>query len=109
MSNFQYVGTPVARPGDGEFGRSGTVVSIPTVTVQLDVLGQFCREAAGRMGIPPDSAEIFVDVLLSGSLRSLPGQGQGVQQLPTYDERIRGRVIDVDARLEVSSRHAGVA
>jgi len=85
------------------------VVSIPTVTVQLDVLGQFCREAAGRMGIPPDDAEIFVDVLLSGSLRSLPGQGQGVQQLPTYDERIRGRVIDVDARLEVSSRHAGVA
>ena len=73
--------------------------SIPTVTVPLDTLEQFCREAAARMGVPPDDAEIFVDVLLSGSLRSLPGQGQGVQQLPTYYERIKTGVVDVDARL----------
>jgi LDH2 family malate/lactate/ureidoglycolate dehydrogenase len=85
------------------------VVSIPTVTVPLHTLGQFCREAAERMGVPPDDAGIFVDVLVSGSLRSLPGQGQGVQQLPTYYERIKAGVVDVDARFEISSRHGGVA
>jgi LDH2 family malate/lactate/ureidoglycolate dehydrogenase len=85
------------------------VLSIPTVTIQLDTLGQFCHEAAERMGVPADDAEIFVDVLLSGSLRSLPGQGQGVQQLPVYYERIKGGVVDPEARFEVASRHGGVA
>ena len=61
------------------------------------------------MGVRPDDAEVFADVLLAGSLRSLPGQGQGIQQLPTYHARIRAGVIDVEARLEVVSRHAGVA
>jgi LDH2 family malate/lactate/ureidoglycolate dehydrogenase len=85
------------------------VVSIPTVTVQLDTLGRFCREAAERMGVPLDAAEIFVDVLLAGSLRSLPGQGQGVQQLPVYYERIQRGVVDVDADFELMGRHGGVA
>ena len=85
------------------------MVSIPTVTVKLDTLGQFCREAAERMGVRSADAEILVDVLLSGSLRSLPAQGQGVQQLPTYHQRIQAGVIDVDARFEISSRHGGVA
>jgi LDH2 family malate/lactate/ureidoglycolate dehydrogenase len=85
------------------------VDSIPTVTVQLDTLGRFCREAAEQMLVPPGDAEIFVDVLVSGSLRSVPAQGQGVQQLPTYYERIKAGVIDVDARFEISSRHAAVA
>ena len=61
------------------------------------------------MGVPSDDAEILADVLVSGSLRSLPGQGQGVQQLPTYYERIKAGVVDVDARFEISSRHGGVA
>lgn len=85
------------------------MVSIPTVTVQLDTLGRFCREAAERMGVPLDAAEIFVDVLLAGSLRSLPGQGQGVQQLPVYYERIQRGVVDVDADFELMGRHGGVA
>jgi LDH2 family malate/lactate/ureidoglycolate dehydrogenase len=85
------------------------VVSIPTVTVPLDTLGRFCREAAEQMVVPPDDAEILVDVLVSGSLRSLPAQGQGVQQLPTYYKHIKSGVIDVDARFEISSCHGGVA
>jgi LDH2 family malate/lactate/ureidoglycolate dehydrogenase len=85
------------------------VVSIPTVAVPLDTLGRFCRDAAERLHVPPADAEILVDVLLSGSLRSLPGQGQGVQQLPTYAERIRTGVVDVEARFEITARHAGVA
>jgi LDH2 family malate/lactate/ureidoglycolate dehydrogenase len=85
------------------------VVTIPTVTVQLDILGRFCRDVAERMRIPPDDAEIFVDVLLSGSLRSLPGQGQGAQQLPTYYQRAQSGVIDVDARFEITRSHGAVA
>jgi LDH2 family malate/lactate/ureidoglycolate dehydrogenase len=85
------------------------VVSIHTVTVPLDTLEQFCHEAVDRMGVQPGDAEILVDVLLSGSLRSLPGQGQGVQQLPTYYGRVRAGVVDVDARFEIVSRHGAVA
>ena len=85
------------------------LVSIPTVTVPLDLLARFCREVAERMGVAPDDAVIFVDALLSGSLRSLPGQGQGVQQLPVYHERIKSGVVDVAARFEVAGRHGGAA
>jgi LDH2 family malate/lactate/ureidoglycolate dehydrogenase len=86
-----------------------SVVSIPTVTVPLDVLDQFCREAVQRLGVPDGDAGILVDVLLSGSLRSVPGQGQGVQQLPVYSDRIKAGVVDVNARSSLVSRHNGVA
>ena len=85
------------------------MVSVPTVTVPLEVLERFCREATGLMGVRADDAEILVDVLLSGSLRSLPGQGQGIQQLPIYYERIRNGVVDVGAVFEVVRRHGAVA
>jgi LDH2 family malate/lactate/ureidoglycolate dehydrogenase len=84
------------------------VDSIPTVTVQLDTLGRFCREAAEQMLVPPGDAEIFVDVLVSGSLRSVPAQGQGVQQLPTYYERIKAGVIDVHAAVALADAHRGL-
>src|SRR5262249_17820765 len=60
------------------------------------------------MGVTPGDDEILVDVLLSGSLRSLPGQGQGVQQLPGYYERIKSGVVDVGARFEISAQHGAV-
>jgi hypothetical protein len=39
----------------------------------------------------------------------LPGQGQGIQQLPTYYERTRIGIVDVEARVEIMSRAGGVA
>jgi LDH2 family malate/lactate/ureidoglycolate dehydrogenase len=103
---------PSPAPGTG-FGRLEawfwSVVAIPTVTVPLDTLVQFCHETAERMGVPAGDDEILVDVLVSGSLRSLPGQGQGVQQLPVYYERIRTGVVDVRAPFEISARHGAVS
>lgn len=96
-------------PSRASIWLSQSLLSIPTVTVPLAVLKQFCREAAERIGVGADDAEIFVDVLISGSLRSLPGQGQGVQQLPTYYERVKAGVIDVNASFEVLTRSGGVA
>src|SRR5262245_6570585 len=61
------------------------------------------------MGVRRDDADILVDVLLAGSLRSIPGQGQGVQQLPIYCDRIRSGVVDVRASFEVVSRGGAVA
>ena len=61
------------------------------------------------MGIRPEHAETYVDVLLQGSLRSLPGQGQGVQQLPTYWDRIQRGVIDVAANPEIVRREGATA
>jgi LDH2 family malate/lactate/ureidoglycolate dehydrogenase len=85
------------------------VVTVPTVIVPLEVLARYAREVAERMDVRADDAEILVDVLLAGSLRSIPGQGQGVQQLPTYCDRIRSGVVDVDASFEVVSRGGAVA
>ena len=56
-----------------------------------------------------EDAEILVDVLVSGSLRSLPGQGQGVQQLPTYYERIRRGVVRIDTTFELVDGTGAVA
>src|SRR5262249_27129140 len=61
------------------------------------------------MGVPEDDGRILVDVLVSGSLRSLPGQGQGVQQLPVYRERIERGVVDPGALFDVASRFGGAA
>lgn len=61
------------------------------------------------MGIREGDAEILVDVLISGSLRSLPGQGQGVQALPTYYERIKAGVVRPDSSFEVVSSEGAVA
>lgn len=56
-----------------------------------------------------EDAAILVDVLVSGSLRSLPGQGQGVQQLPTYYERITRGVVRVDTTFELVDGAGAVA
>lgn len=85
------------------------MLSIPTVTVSLEVLDRFCREAAARMGLRAADADILADVLVDGSLRSLPGQGQGVQSLPTYHERIRAGVVRTDASFDVVSSDGAVA
>jgi LDH2 family malate/lactate/ureidoglycolate dehydrogenase len=61
------------------------------------------------MGFRDDDAGIFADVLIHGSLRSLSGQGQGVQQLPVYWQRIKKGVVDVDAELAIVSRDGAVA
>lgn len=83
--------------------------SPPTVTVPLEVLEGFCRETVRRIGVGEEDAAILVDVLVSGSLRSLPGQGQGVQQLPTYYERITRGVVRVDTAFEVVEGAGAVA
>jgi LDH2 family malate/lactate/ureidoglycolate dehydrogenase len=84
-------------------------MSAPTTTIPLTTLKQFCNDAIARMGIRPDDGAILADVLLSGSLRSQPGQGQGIQQLPTYYQRIQRSVVKVDAAFEVVNRQGAVA
>src|SRR3954454_2748474 len=83
--------------------------TVPTVAVPYPELERFCRRCAARMGFREDDAETFADVLLAGSLRSLPGQGQGVSRIGTYLARIQDGVIDPAARLETVSRGPAVA
>jgi LDH2 family malate/lactate/ureidoglycolate dehydrogenase len=83
--------------------------TVPTVAVPYPELERFCRACTARMGFSTADAETFADVLLAGSLRSLPGQGQGVSRLGTYHERIRSGVIDPAAELEEVRRGPAVA
>ena len=83
--------------------------TVPTVAVPYPELERFCRACAARMGFSAADAETFADVLLAGSLRSLPGQGQGVSRIGSYHERILSGVIDPSARLETVSRGPAVA
>jgi LDH2 family malate/lactate/ureidoglycolate dehydrogenase len=82
---------------------------VPTTAVPLALLDRFTRDAIDRMRVPPEDGTIMADVLLSGSLRSLPGQGQGVQQLPTYYQRIKSGIVNVAATFEVVSRSGSTA
>jgi LDH2 family malate/lactate/ureidoglycolate dehydrogenase len=79
-------------------GTSG-LATVPTEVVPLGRLRDFTLEAVSVMGFGREDAEIFTSVLVTGSLRTLPGQGQGVQQLPVYWERIQAGIIRPNANV----------
>lgn len=83
--------------------------SVPTAVIECDRLEHFTAEAAAAMGVTPAQSETYVDVLMQGSLRTLPAQGQGVQSLPVYWDRIQRGVVVVDAEPEVVSRSPATA
>ncbi len=70
---------------------------VPVVRVPLERLRLFCRSAVSAIGFSESEAELVTAALVTGSLRSHPGQGQGVQQLPRYLARVRAGVVRVHA------------
>jgi LDH2 family malate/lactate/ureidoglycolate dehydrogenase len=83
--------------------------ALETEVVQLDCLRDFTREAVSIMGFADEDAEIFTDVLVTGSLRTLPAQGQGVQQLPVYWERVQAGIIRAKAQLTTITTDGAMA
>ena len=81
-------------------------LKVAVVRVPLPAVQTFCTSAAEAIGFCPAEAVLVSDALVQGSLRSLPGQGQGVQQLPRYLARVRDGVIDPKAELR-TTRTAG--
>ena len=81
-------------------------LNVAVVRVPLSPLRQFCRAAVCAIGFPDPEATLVTEALVTGSLRSHPGQGQGVQQLPRYLARVRSGVIHPLAKLRIS-RTAG--
>jgi LDH2 family malate/lactate/ureidoglycolate dehydrogenase len=80
-----------------------------TVRIADSRLEQFCLECACRMGFADDDARALTALLMAGSLRTHPGQGQGVQRLAGYYERIKAGVIDPAASpVELGTRPAVV-
>jgi LDH2 family malate/lactate/ureidoglycolate dehydrogenase len=91
------------------------------VVVPSDDLWALCESAALATGFSPDDARDLTAALMGGSLRSRPGQGQGVQSLPKYLTRVRNGVIDAQAEivevrgsgpmrlLDAGRAHGGVA
>jgi LDH2 family malate/lactate/ureidoglycolate dehydrogenase len=96
-------------PGDSTRTENAAAKDRAVATcVPVGVLEAFVREAMPAMGVPEEYADIWTDALLTASLRSLPGQGQGVQRLPVYFDRIERGVIRVDAELEIVRRRGSV-
>ena len=91
------------------------------MVVPSDDLRALCESAALATGFSPDDARDLTAALMEGSLRSRPGQGQGVQSLPKYLTRVRDGVIDAQAEivevrgsgpmrlLDAGRAHGGVA
>ena len=69
--------------------------------VDADSARSFSQAAFAAMGFSPEASRDAAAALMTGSLRSHPGQGQGVQQLPRYLSRVRSGVIQPSARLDV--------
>jgi LDH2 family malate/lactate/ureidoglycolate dehydrogenase len=84
-------------------------LNVPVVRVPLPAVHEFCRAAVHAIGFAEPESELVVDALLTGSLRSHPGQGQGVQQLPRYLARVRTGVIRPRAELRVRSTAGATA
>jgi LDH2 family malate/lactate/ureidoglycolate dehydrogenase len=85
------------------------VSTVPTTRVPLHILTSFTHEAIERMGVSDADRPLMADALLSGSLRSIPGQGQGVQQLPVYWSRMQRGVVNREAQFEVVRRDGATA
>lgn len=82
---------------------------LPIVLIPAERLEEFCLTCAGRMGFAEADARTLTDLLMAGSLRTHPGQGQGVQRLAGYYERIKAGVIDPAAHpVEIGRRQATV-
>ena len=81
--------------------------SAQVVRVAHDDLQRFCRASARAAGFSEDDARDLTAALLGASLRSLPGQGQGVQSLPKYIDRVHRGLID--ARAVISEVTGGAA
>ncbi len=79
-----------------------------TVVAPVDLLRRLCLEAAVVVGFRPDDAALLTDALVEGSLRTVPGQGQGVQSLAKYIERARLGVIDARAEIEQVSAFGAI-
>jgi LDH2 family malate/lactate/ureidoglycolate dehydrogenase len=78
-----------------------------TVVVERGRLTRFCESAAQAAGFSESDARDLTAALVGASLRSLPGQGQGVQSLPKDIDRVRSGLIDAKAEIvEVSGRGA---
>ncbi len=87
--------------------QSSAALHFEVVLVPLDQLGQFCESAALASGFSEPDARDLTAALVGASLRSLPGQGQGVQSLPKYVGRVRSGLIDARADIaEVGGRGA---
>jgi LDH2 family malate/lactate/ureidoglycolate dehydrogenase len=78
---------------------SATSARIHSVAVTVSDLRELCESAALSVGFSANDAKDLTSALVGGSLRSLPGQGQGVQSLPKYLARVRSGVIDPQARV----------
>ena len=74
---------------------------VPTIQVPYAQLERFCLEALARMGLTAEEITIWSDVLLQSALRSVPGQGQGVQRLAEYHGRIRRGEVTPGVALEI--------
>ena len=77
------------------------VTSSPThtVAVPVDDLWDLGQSAARAAGFSEADANDLIGALVGGSLRSRPGQGQGMQSLPKYVDRVRCGVIDAQAEI----------
>lgn len=84
-------------------------MAVELTPVPVHLLQEFGREAMSAIGVSPADGAIWVDALVHGTLRSLPGQGQGIQRLPVYYDRVRRGVIRIDAQFEVVTRGPAVA
>jgi LDH2 family malate/lactate/ureidoglycolate dehydrogenase len=79
-----------------EFIDGVEVTRIPVSRAQT-----FTEAAAKAMGFSGDESSALSSALMAGSLRSHPGQGQGIQQLPKYLARVRSGVVQPSAALDV--------
>ncbi|MGA7087998.1 MAG: Ldh family oxidoreductase [Candidatus Dormiibacterota bacterium] len=74
---------------------------VEAVRIPVTRVREFCRAAVHAIGFAEPEADLVTQALVTGSLRSHPGQGQGVQQLPRYLARVRSGVVRPRAELRV--------
>ena len=61
------------------------------------------------MGLKDKDAKIFTDALIFSELRFHSGQGQGVQRITTYYNRIKNKEVNINTNFDIVKESSSLA
>ena len=77
--------------------------------VDFKHLETFVLNSFLAMGLKNEDAKIFTDALIFSELRFHSGQGQGVQRITTYYNRIKNKEVNINTNFDIVKESSSLA
>ena len=83
--------------------------NINMTLVDFKHLETFVLNSFLAMGLKNEDAKIFTDALIFSELRFHSGQGQGVQRITTYYNRIKNKEVNINTNFDIVKESSSLA